>query len=37
MTSKKYDLAIVNGRVIDPALGFGKDAHVFIKDVKIGS
>lgn len=35
MTSKKYDLVIVNGRVIDPALGFGKDAHVFIKDGKI--
>ena len=35
MTSKKYDLVIKNGRVIDPALGFGKDAHVFIKDGKI--
>lgn len=35
MTSKKYDLAIINGRVIDPALGFGKDAHIFIKDGKI--
>ncbi len=32
MPSKKYDLVISNGRVIDPALGFGKDAHVFIKD-----
>lgn len=35
MVSKKYDLVIKNGRVIDPALGFGKDAHVFIKDSKI--
>jgi len=32
MASKKYDLVIKNGRVIDPALGFGRDAHVFIKD-----
>ncbi|NOY88321.1 MAG: dihydroorotase [FCB group bacterium] len=32
MASKKYDLVIKNGRVIDPALGFGKDAYVFIKD-----
>ncbi len=35
MVSKKYDLVIRNGRVIDPALGFGKDANVFIKDGKI--
>lgn len=35
MTSKKYDLVIQNGRVIDSALGFGRDAHVFIKDGKI--
>ncbi len=35
MASKKYDLVIKNGRVIDPALGFGKDAHLFIKDGKI--
>ncbi len=35
MTSKKYDLVITNGRVIDSALGFGKDAHIFIKDGKI--
>lgn len=35
MANKKYDLIISNGRVIDPALGFGKDAHVFIKDGKI--
>ena len=32
MASKKYDLVITGGRVIDPALGFGKDAYVFIKD-----
>ncbi len=35
MTSKKYDLVIINGRVIDPELGFGKDGHIFIKDGKI--
>ena len=35
MVSKKYDLVIRNGRVIDPALGFGKDANVFIKDGEI--
>ncbi len=35
MVSKKYDLVIRNGRVIDPALGFGKDANIFIKDSKI--
>ena len=35
MTSKKYDVVIINGHVIDPALGFGKDAYVFIKDGKI--
>lgn len=35
MAEKKYDLVISNGRVIDPALGFGKEAHVFIKDGKI--
>jgi dihydroorotase len=31
MASKKYDLVITGGRVIDPALGFGRDADVFIK------
>ncbi len=35
MASKKYDLVIINGRVIDPDLGFGKDAHLYIKDGKI--
>ena len=35
MASKKYDMVIKGGRVIDPALGFGKDAHVFIKDGRI--
>ncbi|UCC45890.1 MAG: dihydroorotase [Candidatus Zixiibacteriota bacterium] len=30
-----YDLVIKNGRVIDPALGFGREAAVFIKDGKI--
>ncbi len=35
MASKKYDLVIKGGRVIDPALGFGKDADLFIKDGKI--
>lgn len=32
MASRKYDMVVANGHVIDPALGFGKDAHVFIKD-----
>ncbi|MCK4301438.1 MAG: dihydroorotase, partial [candidate division Zixibacteria bacterium] len=32
MASRKYDLVIRGGRVIDPALGFGSDATVFIKD-----
>jgi dihydroorotase len=35
MASKKYDLAIVGGRVIDPALGFYMDASVLIKDSRI--
>jgi len=35
MASKKYDLVITGGRIIDPALGFGKDAYVFIKDGRI--
>jgi dihydroorotase len=35
MASRKYDLVIAGGRVIDPALGFGKDADVYIKDGKI--
>lgn len=35
MTSKKFDLVIKGGRVIDPALGFGKDAFVLIKDGRI--
>jgi dihydroorotase len=37
MASKKYDLVITGGRVIDPALGFGKDAHLFIEDGKIAA
>jgi len=32
MASRKYDLVITGGRVIDPALGFGSDADVFIKN-----
>lgn len=35
MVSKKYDLVITNGRVVDPDLGFGKEADVFIKDGRI--
>lgn len=35
MTSKKFDLVIKGGRVIDPALGFGQDAYVLIKDGRI--
>jgi dihydroorotase len=32
MSAERYDLVIKGGHVIDPALGFGSDAHVFIKD-----
>jgi dihydroorotase len=32
MADSPYDLVIKGGHVIDPALGFGADAHVFIKD-----
>lgn len=32
MANRKYDLVIKGGRVIDPTLGFGKDAYVFIKN-----
>jgi dihydroorotase len=32
MTSKKFDMVITGGHVIDPALGFGQDACVLIKD-----
>ena len=28
-------MVIINGRVIDPALGFGKEAHLYINDGKI--
>ncbi len=35
MASKKYEMVITGGRVIDPALGFGKDAWVLIKDGRI--
>ncbi len=37
MASQKYDLVIANGMVIDPALGFVSEAHVFIRDGKIVS
>lgn len=37
MASQKYDLVIANGMVIDPALGFVSEAHVFIRDGKIAS
>ncbi len=37
MGSRKYDLAIRGGRVVDPALGFGKDVSVFIKDGRIAA
>lgn len=37
MGSKKYDMVIKGGRVIDSALGFGRDAHVFVKDKKIAA
>jgi dihydroorotase len=35
MTARKYDLVIANGRVIDPALGFVSEAHLFIRDGRI--
>ncbi len=35
MASKKYDLVITGGRVIDPALGFGREADVFIKNGEV--
>ncbi len=35
MAANKYDLVIKGGRIIDPALGFGKEADIFIKDGKI--
>ena len=37
MASKKFDMVVKGGKVIDPALGFGKDAHVFLKDGRIAS
>ena len=37
MGSKKYDMVISGGQVIDPALGFGKNALVFVKDGRIVS
>jgi dihydroorotase len=35
MSNAQYDIVIRGGRVIDPALGFGKDADIYIKDGKI--
>jgi dihydroorotase len=35
MTSKKFDYVIKGGRIIDPALGFSTEGHVFVKDGKI--
>lgn len=32
MASSKYDMVVKGGRVIDPALGFGREAAVFIKE-----
>lgn len=32
MAAKKHDLVVTGGRVIDPALGFGREATIFIKD-----
>lgn len=37
MGSRKYDSVIIGGTVIDPALGFGKVAHLFIKDGRIAA
>jgi dihydroorotase len=35
MKKAKYDLVIKGGRVIDPALGFGSEADIFVKDGRI--
>ena len=35
MKKQAYDLIIKGGRIIDPALGFGREAHLFVKDGKI--
>jgi dihydroorotase len=35
MKPAKYDMVIKNGLVIDPAIGFGHEADLFIKDGKI--
>lgn len=32
MARRKYDMVIAHGRVIDPFLGFGKEACLFMKD-----
>ncbi len=37
MAMNEYDLVIKGGRIIDPALGFGKEADIFIKDGTIRS
>jgi len=37
MKKQQYDLVIKGGRVIDPALGFGREAILFIKDGAIAS
>jgi dihydroorotase len=35
MAKAKYDLVIKGGRVVDPELGFGSEAYIFIADGKI--
>ncbi len=35
MAKTEYDMVITGGRVIDPALGFSKQANVFIKEGRI--
>ncbi len=35
MAKVKYDLVIKGGRVVDPELGFGSEAYIFITDGKI--
>ncbi|MBD3332268.1 amidohydrolase family protein [candidate division GN15 bacterium] len=35
MASENYDLVITGGRIIDPALGFGSEGHIFVSDGKI--
>lgn len=35
MAAEKHDLVITGGRIIDPALGFGSEGHIFLEGGKI--